>query len=104
MGETKVTPRMLEAARVLADAPREGWTPSRFATALWGRDKNWGRGNGPWGLGPDASGRHGGRMLNRLRAAGLAEFRHDYGYYTATLSQKGRDILSDSDHTDRSQG
>ena len=92
--DTKVTPRMLEALRVLSGAPRDGWTPAAFATQLWGRDKRWARGNGPWGLGPDASGRHGGRMLNRLRAAGLAHFCHEHGYYTATVSQKGRDLLA----------
>lgn len=90
----KVTPRMIEALRVLSGAPHEGWAPAAFATHLWGRDKHWSRGNGPWGLGPDASGRHGGRMLNRLRAAGLAHFRHEYGYYTATISQRGRDLLA----------
>lgn len=90
----KVTPRMIEALQVLSRAPRDGWTPAAFATQLWGRDKHWSRGNGPWGLGPDASGRHGGRMLNRLRAAGLAHFRHEYGYYTATISQKGRHLLA----------
>lgn len=86
----KVTPRIIEAARVLLQAPKEGWTPSAFATRFWGRDKEWGRGNGPWGLGPDASGRHGGRMLNRLRDLGLVTFRHEYGYYTATLTDAGR--------------
>ena len=33
-------------------------------------------------------------LLNRLRAAGLAHFRHEYGYYTATISQRGRDFLA----------
>ena len=85
-----ITQRMVDACRCLADAPKDGWTPSAFATRFWGRDKSWGRGNGPWGLGPDASGRHGGRMLNRLHDAGLAEFRHEHGYYTATLTDAGR--------------
>ena len=89
---TLITPRMAEACRVLADAPKKGWTPAAFATRFWGRDKEWARGNGPWGLGPDASGRHGGRMLNRLRDAGLATFRHEHGYYTATLTDKGHRV------------
>ena len=35
-------------------------------------------------------------LLNRLRAAGLAHFRHEYGYYTATISQRGRDTATHS--------
>lgn len=87
----KVTARMVAACQTMLDAPRDGWTPSAFATRFWGRDKNWVRSNGPWGLGPDASGRHGGRMLNRLREAGLVAFRHEYGYYTAALTDAGRE-------------
>ena len=96
----RITPRMIEACRVLAEAPKDGWTPAAFATRLWGRDKAWARGQGPWGLGPDASGRHGGRMLNRLRLAGLATFRHEYGYYTATLTAEGEALAARLDLTD----
>ena len=96
----RITPRMIEACRVLAEAPKDGWTPAAFATRLWGRDKAWARGQGPWGLGPDASGRHGGRMLNRLRLAGLATFRHEYGYYTATLTAEGEALTAHLDLTD----
>lgn len=93
MADEKITPRMIEAAECLLDAPADGWTPGAFAMKFWGRDKNWARGNGPWGLGPDASGRHGGRMLTRLHRAGLAQLRHEYGYYTATATDKARRLV-----------
>lgn len=32
-------------------------------------------------------------MLNRLHAAGLASFDHEHGYYLATISGKGRELL-----------
>ena len=32
---TLITPRMIEACRVLAEAPKDGWTPAAFATRLW---------------------------------------------------------------------
>lgn len=99
MPDEKITPRMIEACVALAGAPKDGWTPSAFATALWGRDKNWARGNGPWGLGPDASGRHGGRMLTRLHRAGLAEIDHRDGYYTAVLTQLGQRLAAEHQAT-----
>ena len=91
-----VTPRMMEALAVLATAPKDGWTPSAFAARLW-PGKAWGRSNGPWGLGPDASGRHGGRMLTRLSDAGLARLHYpkngDDGYYLASITKRGRELL-----------
>lgn len=101
MSKPKITPRMIEACRVLAKAPKGGISPSGFAVEFWGRDKNWRRGNGPWGLGPDASGRHGGLMLHRLRDAGLATFNygHGYRYYTAELSERGRQLIEQEGNT-----
>ena len=87
----EVTPRMVEALTCLLEAPSEGWTPAAFATAFW-PDKEWGRSNGPWGLGPDASGRHGGKMLSRLQSLGLVHFDHRHGYYLANLSKAGLKI------------
>lgn len=88
----KITPRMVEACSTLAgaDAPLG---PSEFARLFWGADKTWQRGNGPWGLGPDASGRHGGRMLTRLHRAGLVRLHDHGGAYTATLTSAGRALL-----------
>lgn len=88
------TRRQLDAVRVLADAPFGGWTPSAFAQHFW-PGKVFARGNGPWGLGPDASGRHGGRMLTILKKLDLVEFVWGPGdlYYTARLSHAGRVLL-----------
>lgn len=95
--KARVTPRMMEALAVLATAPKDGWTPSAFAARLW-PGKVWGRSNGPWGLGPDASGRHGGRMLTRLSDAGLARLHYpqngDDGYYLASITKRGRELLN----------
>lgn len=90
-----ITPRMVEACAALAGAPEGGWTPAAFAIHFWGYEKKWARGNGTYGLGPDASGRHGGRMLTRLHDAGLARILwHDsYLYYTAVLSPAGRSLV-----------
>lgn len=94
----RVTPRMVEACVVLAQSavPESGVSPSGFAMLFWGRDKHWGRGSNNYGLQPDASGWHGGKMLNRLRRAGLVHFNHGYGYYTATLTAKGRALAQEA--------
>ena len=88
-----LTERQLDALRVLHEKDRlEGFTPSAFATHFW-PGKMFARSNGPWGLGPDASGRHGGRMLTRLASMGLVTLTHHDCYYTARISAAGRDAL-----------
>lgn len=68
-------------------------TPARFALFFW-PGKTFARSNGPWGLGPDASGRHAGKMLTCLYRLGLVRMHYYEGYYTAELSQKGLDIAT----------
>lgn len=70
-------------------------TPSGFAMFFW-PGKEFARGNGPWGLGPDASGRHGGRMLTKLYRLGLARLIDQGGgiYYTAELTDKGKALAT----------
>lgn len=67
-------------------------TPSGFALRFW-PGKVFARGNGPWGLGPDASGRHGARMLTTLNRLGLATIIDHDVYWTAKLSHEGRKML-----------
>lgn len=67
-------------------------TPSYFAQFFW-PGKKFARGNGPWGLGPDASGRHGGRMLRMMHAKGLVLIEDHEVYWTARLSYEGRQLL-----------
>jgi hypothetical protein len=69
-----------------------GVSPARFALFFW-PGKTFARTNGPWGLGPDASGRHAGKMLTRLEGLGLVNFRHyDGGYYLASLTVDGENL------------
>lgn len=87
------TQRQKDAVVALHDAVADCGgpvTPSAFAMFFW-PGKKFARGNGPWGLGPDASGRHGGRMLNRLYRMGLAKLTEEGGglYYTASLTHEG---------------
>lgn len=71
-----------------------GVTPSRFAVFFW-PGKTFGRGNGPWGLGPDSSGLHGGKMLTRLHKLGLAMIEDHDGYWTARVTPRGFDLLKE---------
>lgn len=90
------TQRQKDAVVALAAAVRDhgrGVTPSAFAMYFW-PGKKFARGNGPWGLGPDASGRHGGRMLMKLRHLGLAQIESHDVYWTARLTHEGRKLLA----------
>lgn len=87
------TQRQKDAVIALHDAVADHGrpvTPSAFAMFFW-PGKTFARGNGPWGLGPDASGRHGGRMLTKLYRLGLAKLDSHGGglYYTASLTHEG---------------
>lgn len=94
---TKYTDRQIDAVRALNEAVAKsggkGVTPSRFAVFFW-PGKTFARGNGPWGLGPDSSGLHGGKMLTRLHKLGLAMIEDHDGYWTARLTGKGLDLLN----------
>lgn len=87
-----LTGRQIDALVVLRDASGP-MSPAGFAVRFW-PDKEFARGNGPWGLGPDASGRHGGKMLTRLRRMGLIRTHDHYGYYTAEINLAGREALA----------
>lgn len=85
----KLTQRQRDALIALGD--RE-MSPAEFARVFW-PGKEFARGNGPWGLGPDASGRHGGRMLTALKRLGLVRHIDHDGYYTARLTEAGLNLL-----------
>lgn len=87
---SEVTKRQREALELLEKAGRP-LTPSLFAYLFW-PDTKWARGYGPWGLGPDSSGRTGGRMLNGLKRLGLVRFHYDRERlaYTAAITSAGR--------------
>lgn len=88
---SEYTQRQLDAVIALREACKKDGrpvTPARFALFFW-PGKTFARSNGPWGLGPDASGRHGGRMLTRLYRMGLVRLDDHDGYYTASLSDAG---------------
>ena len=93
MTSDSVTPRVLAALEVLATS--DEWTPSQFAYTLF-PDKPWVRASGNYGLGPDASGRTGGRIITRLVRLGLARFVWHHGgyYYTASITGEGLEALS----------
>lgn len=98
MAEIALTKRQTEAVVALGEAcERNGYggtvTPSAFATHFW-PGKVFARGNGPWGLGPDASGRHGARMLMTLNRLGLATIVDHDCYWTAKLSAEGKTLLA----------
>lgn len=89
----KLTQRQVDALKVLLDNDDpQGMTPAAFAQKFW-PGKVFARGNGPWGLGPDASGRHGGKMLTRLDRMGLVKVSDHTFYYTARISEAGRKAL-----------
>lgn len=86
--DSRLTARQKDALDVLSQC--DGWlTPAAFAAKFW-PEKQWARVNGPWGLGPDASGCHGGRMLSRLSRLGLVDIREYGAGYEARISRAGR--------------
>lgn len=90
-----LTKRQREALIVLAEHDSDtGLSPAQFAMYFW-PGKVFARGNGPWGLGPDASGRHGGKMLTRLERMGMVNTRDRDGYYTARINNRGRRAIAD---------
>lgn len=94
----QLTSRQVDALRVLRDIGTDV-TPAGFALRFW-PGKTFARGNGPWGLGPDASGRHGGKMLTRLHGLGLIRTIDHQMYYTAEINQAGRDALESIERED----
>ena len=87
-----VTERQLEALAVLAAVDR--WlTPSQFAARLW-RDKEWARSGGAHEEGPDASGRHGAKVLLGLVRMKLATTRRRPGYWEARITPAGLAVLT----------
>lgn len=88
-----VTQRQLEALAVLAAMDR--WvTPSQFAARFW-RDKEWERSGGTHETGPDASGRHGARMLVALSREHLVRIRRRPGFWEAQISPTGLAVLAE---------
>lgn len=85
------TPRQVQALAVLAQAHRP-LTPAQFAARFW-PDKQWARSGGPHETGPDASGRHGGRMLVGLAQLGLVSIQRRAGYWDATVTDAGWALL-----------
>ena len=77
--DDRLTSRKIDGLRVLA-GQTEPITAARFAMLFW-PGKTFARGMGGYGLGPDASGRLGGRMLTSLERMGLAK---DLGAYEGT--------------------
>lgn len=86
-----LTARKLEALKALASLAYEP-SPSEFAQVFW-PEKHWQRINGPYGLGPDSSGLHGGRMLESLRRMDLVDHTDHKGYYTYRVSRQGWKLL-----------
>lgn len=87
------TVRQKDAVLALDAAMKENFgkpvIASVFALHFW-PGKLFKRGNGPWGLGPDGSGRAGGRMLHRLKDLGLAYRTFDGPASVFGLTSAGR--------------
>jgi hypothetical protein len=90
MSNENYTQRQKDAVVALREAcrpDRKGVLPGRFALFFW-PGKTFGRGDGP-----DASGRHAGKMLTRLERLGLVNFcDYDGGYYLASLTAAGKNL------------
>lgn len=87
-----VTSRQVQALEVLAAAGRP-LTPAHFAARLW-PGKDWARSGGAHEAGPDASGRHGARMLVGLARLGLVQIRRRAGYWDAQITAAGCAVLA----------
>jgi hypothetical protein len=96
-----LTVRQRDALIILAERDNpQGMTPGGFAVHFW-PGKTFARSNGPRGLGPDASGRHAGKMLTRLQRMGLVRLTEKEGglYYTARITEGGRNaIIGEATH------
>lgn len=87
-----VTPRQVQALAVLAEAHRP-LTPAQFAARFW-PGKQWARSGGEHETGPDASGRHGAKMLIALAQLGLVAIQRRAGYWDARITTAGCAVLA----------